>query len=111
MVRVRKPDDLAVVRGRIAAALAEAAAKPVDSSRLDAIKSHLRYAFAGSLESADDVADAVGTAVAVTGNPDSMNVLYAAYDRLTPADLQRVAAKYFRSGNETAIILETETKK
>ena len=30
---------------------------------------------------------------------------------LTPADLQRVAAKYFQPKNETAIILETEIKK
>jgi zinc protease len=109
--RVRKPGDLPEVRRRIAQALAEAAEKPVDPSRLDAIKSHLRYAFAGSLESADDVADAVGESVAVTGSPDSINALFDAYDRLTPADLRRVAAKYFPSANETAIILETEAKK
>ena len=111
VVRVRKPEDLAYVRRRIAEALADVAKTPVDATRLDAIKSHLRYAFAGSLESADDVADAVGTAVAITGSPDSINALYAAYDRLTPADLQRVAAKYFQPANETAIILETETQK
>ena len=43
--------------------------------------------------------------------PKSINELFAAYDRLTPADLQRVAAKYFQPTNETAIILETEIKK
>ncbi len=42
------------------------------------------------------MADAVGTAVATTGRPESINELYAAYDRLTPADLQRVAAQYFQ---------------
>ena len=84
------------MRSRIAAALAEAAKTPIDPARLDAIKSHLRYAFAGSLRTADAVADAVGTAVATTGRPESINELYAAYDRLTPADLQRVAAKYFQ---------------
>ena len=62
MVRVRKPEDLPKVRERIAAALAEAARTPIDPARLDAIKSHLRYEFAGSLDSADAVADAVGTA-------------------------------------------------
>jgi zinc protease len=110
-VRMRKPEDLAEVRRRTAAALAEAAEKPIDPARLDAIKSHLRYEFAGSLESADDVADAVGTAVAVSGTPDAINALYDAYDRLTPADLRRVAARYFRPANETAIILETEKPK
>ena len=78
---------------------------------MDAIRSHLRYAFAGSLSTADAVANAVGTAVATTGRPKSINELFAAYDRLTPADLQRVAAKYFQPTNETVIILETEIKK
>jgi zinc protease len=109
--RVRKPGDLAEVGGRIGTALAEAAQRPVDPARLAAIKSHLRYEFAGSLQSADDVADALGEAVAVTGSAESINALYAAYDRLTPADLQRVAARYFQAANQTRITLEPETKK
>ena len=96
LVRVRKPEDLAVVRQRIAAALAEAAKTPIDPAKLTAIKSHLRYEFAGSLDSADAVADALGTAIALTGRPESINELFDAYDRLTPADLKRVAARYFQ---------------
>ena len=62
-------------------------------------------------DTADAVADAVGTAVAITGRPESINELFDAFDRLTPADLKRVAAKYFQPSNETAVILETEIKK
>jgi zinc protease len=111
MVRVRKAQDLDYVRRRITQALAESAEKPVDPSRLQAIKSHLRYEFAGSLERADDVANTLGAALAVSGSPDSINALYAAYDRLTPGDLCRVAARYFQPSNKTTIILETETRK
>ena len=111
LVRVRKPEDLPAVRRGLPQALADAAKTPLDPARLGAIKSHLRYEFAGSLTTADAVADAVGTAVAITGRPESINELYAAYDRVTPADLKRVAAKYFQPANETAIILETEKKK
>jgi len=111
LARVREANDVASVRARIRKALDDAVAKPVDSARLTTIKSHLRHAFAVSLESADDVAEAVGTAVAVTGRPESINELYDAYDRLTPADLQRVAEKYFKRSNETAITLQTELKK
>jgi zinc protease len=110
LVRLRDPRDLAGVRRRIAAALAEAARTPVDPARLARIQSHLRHEFAGTLQSADDVADAVGEAVAVTGRAESINARYAAYDRLTPADLQRVAARYFRPDHETAIILEAKAK-
>ncbi len=110
-VQARKSEDLPIVRARISAALAAAAKTPIDSTRLDAIKSHLRYRFAGSLSTADTVALALSASIAVTGRPESINELYDAYDRLTPADLQRAAALYFQPGNETAIILETEIKK
>jgi zinc protease len=111
LVRVRKLDDLARVRARIASALAGAARTPIDATRLGAIKSHLRYDFAGSLRTADAVANTVGAAVAITGSPESINALYAAYDRLTPADLTRVASRYFQADNETAITLVTEAKR
>jgi len=111
VVRVRKPEDLAAVRRRIAAALAEAAKTPIDSARLDTIKSHLRYAFANSIQSPDAVANMIAQTVAITGRPESVNELYAAFDRLTLADLQRVAQRYFLPANETVITLETEIKK
>jgi zinc protease len=111
LARVRTPADLTIVRQRIDAALAEAARTPIDSDRLQTIKSHLRYEFAGSLNTADAAADAVGQAVATTGSPESINELYDAFDRLTPADLQRVADRYFRPSNQTVITLETEIKK
>jgi zinc protease len=111
LVRARKSEDLPIVRARIAAALAEAAKTPIDSARLDAIKSHLRYQFAGSLSTADAVALAFSEAISVTGRPESINELYDAYDRLAPADLKRAAARYFQPDNETMITLETEIKK
>jgi zinc protease len=110
LARVRKAEDVAGVRERVEAALAEAAKTPVDRARLDAIKDHLRYEFAGSLKSADAVAMAVSASIAITDRPDSMNELYAGYDRLTPADLQRVAKTYFAESNETVVTLESETK-
>ncbi len=109
--RVRAAADLPTVRQRIARALAEAAQTPVDAARLDAVRSHLKYAYAASLQSADAVARSVGESIAVTGRPDSMNDLFAALERVTPADLQRVAAKYFIPTNETVVILETEKRK
>ncbi len=111
LARVRKPEEVAEVRGRIEAALAEAAETPIDPARLDAIKDHLRYAFAGSLDSPDAVALAVGQSIATTGRPDAMNDLYTAYERLTPADLQRVAARHFAPTNRTVVILASETPK
>jgi zinc protease len=108
LARVRKPEDVAEVRKRIETALAEAARTPVDPARLAAIKDHLRYAFAASLDNADAVAMAVGQAIATTGRPDAMNDLYAAYDRLRPDDLKRVADRYFAPTNQTVVTLESK---
>jgi zinc protease len=108
VARVRKPDDVAEVRRRVEGALAEAASSPIDAARLAAIKDHLRYAFAGALDSADAVAHAIGQSIATTGRPDALNDLYLAFDRLTPADLQRVAGRYFAPANETVVTLETK---
>jgi zinc protease len=111
VARIRNPKDVADVRSRIEEALAKAAKEPIGAETLTAIKEHLRYDFANSLDNADAVARAVGESIAATGRPDSMNELYASYDKLTPADLQRVAGRYFTASNQTAVILETEARK
>jgi len=109
--RGRKPESMPEIRERIAAALVDAAKTPISAERLKTIQSFLRYQYAAGLDSADAVAYAVGESIAMTGRPDSMNELYAAFDRLTPADLQRVAERYFTKTNETAVTLETEESK
>lgn len=109
--RARNSEDLAVVRKRIREALEAAAKTPIDEDRLQDIKSHLRYEFATTLTTPNNVARVVGLTISVAGRAEAMNELYAAYDRLTPADLQRVAAKYFVPSNETEITLESEVKK
>ena len=91
--------------------MASAVGVPTESSRLEAVKSHLKYGFAASLRSPDAVARTLGEAIAIAGRPEAINDLYAAYDRLTPDDLKRVAARYFLPTNETVVTLETEKKK
>jgi zinc protease len=109
LARGRKPDDVATIRSRIAEALAAAAKEPIGADRLKAIQSNLKYRFAGELDSPDAVARAVSEAIAITGKPEFINTLHAAYGRLVPSDLQRVAARYFTPTNETVVTLESET--
>jgi zinc protease len=108
LARVRDPKDLADVRVRIESALAQAGKEPVNDRRLNGVKAHLRYSFTNALDSADAVARAVAESIAVTGRPDAMNVLHAAYERLTPDDLQRVASRYFAPANQTLVTLRSE---
>jgi zinc protease len=110
LARVRRPGEIAKVRERIDKALADAAREPIDAGRLEAIKAHLRYEFAGRLESAGDVALAVGQSIALAGRPDAWDDLFAAYGHLTPADLARVASRYFDRSNRTVMTLASESK-
>lgn len=111
VARIRDSKEIGAVRERVESALAEAAKSPIDAERLAAIKDHLRYSFAGGLVSADAVAHAIGEAIATTGRVEMWNDLYAAYDKLTPADLMRVASRYFSKTNETVVTLESEGSK
>ncbi len=47
-----------------------------------------KYAYAAHSLQRDAVAHAVGEWIAITGRPDAMNDLFAAFERLAPADLQ-----------------------
>lgn len=101
-----KSDDLVPkVKETVDRYLAELAAKPVDPKRLERIKSYLRYEFALGLNTPGAVANQVATAIAVAGDVGAINRLYQQYDKVTPADIQRVAREVFRKQNETYVTL------
>jgi zinc protease len=111
VARVRNPKDVDSIQKELEQALANAAKTPISPVRLETIKKHLRYAFAGALDNADSVARAVGESIAFAGRPDAWDDLYAGYDKLTPEDLVRVAARYFAAEKQTKVTLESEAKK
>ena len=111
VARIRDPKDVESIRKELEGALAEASKTPLSTARLTTIKQHVRYAFAGTLDNADSVAHAVGESIAFAGRPDAWDDLYTGYDKLTPADLMRVASRYFAPAKQTVVTLESEAKK
>ena len=79
--------------------------EPVDARRLERIKSHLRYGFALGLDTPGDVAEQATETIAVTGDVDAINQRFAQYQKVTPADIQRLARETFRPQNETLVTL------
>jgi len=79
--------------------------EPVDPKRLERIKSHLRYGFALGLDTPGDVAEQATETIAVTGDVDAINQRFAQYQKVTPADIQRLARETFRPQNETIVTL------
>jgi zinc protease len=105
VTRVKSDDLVPKVQDAIDRAVTDIQSKPVDPERLERIKSHLRYTFALSLDATPAIAFQASQAIALTGDAGSINALFAAYQKVTPADIQRIAKQILRPQNETIVTL------
>ncbi len=103
--RARSNELLPKVEQAIVAALGELGETPVEPARLERIKSHLRYDFQLDMDSAGGVASYAAYAINLTGGVEALNTLYATYEKVTPADVQRVAKTYFQPQRQTVVTL------
>ena len=108
VTRAKSEDLIPKVREAIAQHIQKLQNEPVDPQRLERIKSHLRYDFALSLATPEVVAEQAAVAIGLTGKVDSINQSFARYQKVTPADIQRVARETFRSQNETVVTLTSK---
>lgn len=109
MARLTAPEHFDSVRDEIYRTLNEAVTNPLPAERLNDIKSHMRYAFAMQLDSADAVARTLGEYLQLTGDESAVNHLYETYDAVTAREIQTVAHKYFVPENRTVITLRSDT--
>jgi zinc protease len=108
LARVKKADDLPAVEGAIVAELKRIAREGIDDKTLREVLSHVKYGFAGQLATADKTANVAAQFVALTGHLDAINTYFALYDKVTPADVKRVAAQYFTPSNRTVVTLKAD---
>jgi zinc protease len=109
--RIKDPKNIEKVRDAIYAALEDAKMNPVSAERLVDIKSHMKYQYAMGLDNPDAVARSISHYIQLTGDPESVNRVYALYDKVTPEDIMMVAKKYFAPNNRTVVILTQEEGK
>jgi zinc protease len=109
LVRLKNAADLPSVQQQVIATAESFALKPVDSKKLDALKEHLRYEFAMQLNNSESIASTVAQYVALRRTPETINRLYDAYARLTPADIEKAARKYLIEKNRTVVTLTSAT--
>jgi len=107
LARIKKPEDLGPVEKDINAEIARIAKEGVDAKTLGEVLSHIKYAFAAQLATADKAADAAARFIALTGDVASINAYFKLYDKVTPADVKRVAQKYFTPANRTTVTLRS----
>ncbi len=109
--RIKDPANIEKVRAAIYAAIDEAQTKPVSAERLASVKSHMKYAFAMGLNNANNIAGSIAHYIELTGDPESVNQVYALYDKLTADDVMAAAKKYFTPTNRTTVLLTQEEGK
>jgi len=109
--RVKDPKNINKVRDAIYATLEEAKTNPVSAEKLASIKSHMKYQYAMGLDNPNSVANSIAHYVSLTGDPESVNRVYALYGNVTPDDISAVAKKYFSMNNRTVTLLTQEEKK
>ena len=106
LARIKKPADLAYVERAIHDEMAKVAKDGVDDKTLREVLSHVKYNFAGQLSTADKTAYTASAFLALTGDLGSINTYFALYDKVTSADVKRVAAAYFHPTNRTVVTLK-----
>jgi zinc protease len=105
LARVKEDRDLATVEDAVLRQVAELASGKVDAARLDAVRSHLKYATVLSQDSAPRVARRLAVSTAVTGDLDFINKLFAQIDALKPGDLAAFAKQYLVEQNRSTVTL------
>ena len=93
----------AEVEAAVERELAALRAGRVDKARLEAVKSHLRYSMAMYLETPGRIAETLGLLAAPTGEPDSLNMLYARVATLTAKDVAAFARKHLVASGRTVV--------
>jgi len=106
LARLKKPADLAYVEKAIHDEMGRIAREGVDEKTLADVLSHVKYAFAGQLSTADKTAYTASSFLALTGDLGSINNYFALYDKVTVADVKRVAAKTFTAANRSVVTMK-----
>jgi zinc protease len=105
---VKKEADLPAVQAAIEQTIKEYQTQLVDPQRLEAVKRRLRYAFLMDLDSPEKTAEALARFIAISGGIDTVNALYAAYQRVTPEDIRKAAQTYYQPQRCTVAVLRGE---
>jgi zinc protease len=108
MSRIKTKENSERVEQEIYNAIEGLKSELVTQDRLDEIKSYLRYSFAMNLNTASVTAQTIAHFYQLTGDHETINRLYALYEKITPDDIRRVAGEYFTPSTRTVVTLSQE---
>ncbi|MBL8176968.1 MAG: insulinase family protein [Bryobacterales bacterium] len=106
--RVKKVEDVPRVEKELLAALDRFRTTAVPPAKLESVKQNLRYSFALKLNNSEAIADTLAHYISLRRTPETINRIFARYAEVTPAEIQRVARKYFIENERTTVTLATK---
>lgn len=106
--RVKDPKDVAYVQEQILQTFKRFTTETIPQAKLDATRSNARYSFAHAMDSSEAIASAIAPYVALRRTPETLNKVFAMYDRITPEDMRTAARRYFVDRNRTIVTLQTK---
>ncbi|MCF6226819.1 MAG: insulinase family protein [Xanthomonadales bacterium] len=109
-VSMMEKDDMSYVKTEIEKAISKVKAEDVDAKILATTKSNLKYSFAMSIDTPGAIAQSLSHYIQLTGDPESINRLYALYDKVTVEDIRMVANKYFKMEQLTVASISEDKK-
>ncbi len=95
-VSMVEKDDMSYVMAAIEEAIAKVKTEDIDEDLLQRTKSNLKYGFAMRMDTPDAIARSLSHYIQLTGDPESVNRLYAQYDKVSLEDIRMVANRYFK---------------
>ena len=100
-VSMVEKEDMPYVLSEIEKAIARVKTEDVNAALLERTKSNLKYSFAMGIDTPGAIAQSLSHYIQLTGDPESINRLYAQYDKVSATDIKMVANKYFNADHLT----------
>jgi len=107
---IKDEKDIDYVKNEIYAALKKSQDVLVDEKRLNDLKKRKKYSFLMNLDTPDNVAGFMPRFITLTGGIGVVDELYAAYDAITPQDIQNAARYYFTPEKRDVVLVKGEDK-
>ena len=105
VARVKEEEDVDYVREQILQTCEALREELIPADELEAVKSHLRYQFALSMDSSGAIAGTLAHYLGLRNSPDTVNKRYALYRRVTAEDVKAVSERTFTEAGRTIVKL------
>lgn len=106
--QVKDGKDLPYVQNEIIKTFQKYTKDLIPQKELDETRSRLRYGFSLSMDSNEAIAGTLARFISLKRSPDTIDNLFALYDKITPEDIRNAAQNYFKDSNQTIVTLTSK---